>query len=268
MAIATKKYFLNNNILIYSGSILMPDLMPCSLRAIGSLTLPTVNARDLYETLGITRPGFPAWIKLQVKSAHLQANYDYVVSPRAVPGFTKGGASVHDYYLTCPAAAQIAEVSKAANALEVHHWLIAQAKASPDHLHTTTETQTPDETPRRSHMDATNSQPYSWFDPETDSVPIPHRAVNGWVKLTRWSGAQTVVKVATVRLFGHLTADILYPPRPTGYPAYDDMFLGGRAECIPEADALAWLKQHGLPLPDTSDGATSVSTQAEDGGEL
>jgi hypothetical protein len=111
-----------------------------------------------------------------------------------------------------------------------------------------------------------NGEPYSWFDPETDSVHIPHRAVNGWLRIRRWNGQQTVVQVETVRLFGHLTANILYPPRPKGYPLYDDMFLGGRAECIPEAEALAWLAQHNLPLPETA--AVRVREGEEATGEV
>jgi hypothetical protein len=112
-------------------------------------------------------------------------------------------------------------------------------------------------------METSNGQPYSWFDPDTDSVHIPQRAVNGWLRLTRWNGRSTVVKVETVRLFGHLTADVLYPQRPKGYPLYDDMFLGGRAECIPEAEALDWLRKHGLPLPDTAS-----ATVGEEGGTV
>lgn len=110
-------------------------------------------------------------------------------------------------------------------------------------------------------METSNGQPYSWFDPETDSVHIPHRAVNGWLRITRWNGQATVVQVETVRLFGHLTANILYPPRPKGYPLYDDMFLGGRAECIPEAEALAWLAKHNLPLPAA---VTAARQEADD----
>ena len=110
-------------------------------------------------------------------------------------------------------------------------------------------------------MEASNGQPYSWFDPETDSVHIPHRAVNGWLRITRWNGQVTVVQVETVRLFGHLTAEVLYPPRPKGYPLFDDMFLGGRAECIPEGEAIDWLIRHNLPVPET---ATVVMHEAEE----
>jgi hypothetical protein len=109
-------------------------------------------------------------------------------------------------------------------------------------------------------MDAKNGtngaeQPFTWCDPDMGEHEgsIPHRRVDGWVKVTRWNGQQTVVKVETVRLFGHLTADILYPERPKGLPLYDDMFLGGRTECITEADALAWLQAHNLPLPEGTD---------------
>jgi hypothetical protein len=109
----------------------------------------------------------------------------------------------------------------------------------------------------KSAMDNTNGQPYTWCDPEPEEEhdgAIPRRVYSGWVKITRWDRSQTVVKVETVRFLGTLTGDILYPPRPKGYPLYDNLFLQGvRKECIPEAEALAWLRQHGLPLPDDQD---------------
>jgi hypothetical protein len=97
-----------------------------------------------------------------------------------------------------------------------------------------------------------NGQPFTWFVPEKDGEQdgsIPHRIYNGWVKLTRWNRQTAVVKVETVRLFGVVTGEIVYPPRPPGYPLFDDLFLGGRIECIPDDEAHAWLRAHGLPVP-------------------
>lgn len=118
-------------------------------------------------------------------------------------------------------------------------------------------------------MESTNGQPYTWFDPErhedTDT-PIPQHAYNGWLKITRWNRRETVIKVETVRFLGPVTGNIVYPPRPKGYPLYDDLFLqGGRKECITEAEALAWLRTHGLPLPGEEE-ADSPAPGEEDAG--
>jgi hypothetical protein len=100
-------------------------------------------------------------------------------------------------------------------------------------------------------METTNGHPYTWCDPEHEESHggIAHRAVNGWVRLTRWNGQQTVLKVETVRVFQRVYMEILWPPPRLGYPVYEDGFPAGRIECLPESEALVWLEKHGLPLP-------------------
>lgn len=121
-------------------------------------------------------------------------------------------------------------------------------------------------------MDNTNGQPFTWCAPEPEEEPdgaIPVRVYDGWVKITRWNRLQTVIKVETVRFLGPLWGDIVYPPRPKGYPLYDNLFLqGNRIECIPEAEALAWLRQHGLPLPDDLDADARTDAVDEDAGHV
>ena len=101
-------------------------------------------------------------------------------------------------------------------------------------------------------MEQHQTQPWTGYVPETDdddSTSIPRVPVNGWIKCTYWNGKVKVFKVRSVRVFEGVMAEQLYPPRPKGYPAYDDMFPRGRLEVIPESEALAWLEQHGMPVP-------------------
>ena len=100
-------------------------------------------------------------------------------------------------------------------------------------------------------MDNSNGHPYTWCDPEHEDGQgsIPHRSVNGWIRLTRWGGQQTVLKVATVRVFQRVYMEILYPPPRHGYPVYEDGFPAGRIECIPDEEALEWLDKRGMQLP-------------------
>jgi hypothetical protein len=115
-------------------------------------------------------------------------------------------------------------------------------------------------------MENSNGQPYTWCEPDRDDEDestIPRRVYDGWVRVTRWDGSMTVVKVETVRFFGWVKGEIVYPTRTKGYPLYDDLFARGRVECIPEAEALAWLTQHKLPLPVPSDEETTRREFAE-----
>jgi hypothetical protein len=108
-------------------------------------------------------------------------------------------------------------------------------------------------------MDMSNGYPYGWCEPEHEEHQsgIEHRAINGWVRLTRWNGQETVLKVATVRVFQRVYMEILWPAPRQGYPIYTDGFPAGRIECLPEDEALAWLDKHGLPLP----GSVELSEQ-------
>lgn len=106
-------------------------------------------------------------------------------------------------------------------------------------------------------MDTSNSHdlPYQWVaDPDSEvdqDGRVPQRSYNGWIRITRpWNGHRTVVKVEIVRFVGRLYMERLYPPRPAGYPFFLYGLPGGDIECITEEEALAWLKQHNLPLPE------------------
>jgi hypothetical protein len=101
-------------------------------------------------------------------------------------------------------------------------------------------------------MDEQVRQPISSFVPEREedeSPSIPRVQIDGWIKITYWNGRTKVLKVRTVRVFENVMAEQLYPPSPQGYPIYDDMFPRGRLAVIPEAEAHAWLREHGLPVP-------------------
>jgi phage anti-repressor protein len=232
----------------------MPDRLHWHVRQMGSLRVPSVNARDLYEVLDITRPGFPAWIKLKVKAAQLQEDADFVIHARKVTTYT-GGRPVQDYYLAWYAAAHIAQMSGAKNAAEVEHWCLAQAPQLTEPVPAPSHPEPVPNTPRSVSVDERERQAISSYIPEhdDDSESIPRRQLTGWVRIKYIGGKTEVLKVETVRVVDSVFMNILYPPQRKDYPVYERSFPAVRIECIPEAEAFTWLTKRGLPLPDSRD---------------
>jgi phage anti-repressor protein len=234
----------------------MTDRLRWHVRQMGSLSVPSVNAHELYDALGITRPGFPAWIKLKVKAAQLQEDADFVIRARKLTTYT-GGRPVQDYYLAWYAAAQIAQMSGAANAAEVERWCLAQAPQLTEPVPAPSHPEPVPNTPRSVNVDERERQAISSYIPEhdDDSESIPRRQLTGWVRIKYIGGKTEVLKVETVRVVDSVFMNILYPPQRKDYPVYERSFPAVRIECIPEAEAVAWLTKRGLPLPDSNDTA-------------
>jgi phage anti-repressor protein len=56
----------------------MSDLMPWSPRTIGTDTVNTVNARDLYDYLELSIE-YTRWIRVSLRRADLVENIDYTI---------------------------------------------------------------------------------------------------------------------------------------------------------------------------------------------
>lgn len=99
-------------------------------------------------------------------------------------------------------------------------------------------------------MDHVEQPAYGWFDPEPeeDAHRIPRCDTEGWIKVTRWDRREKVFKVQNVRSWGQVYAEVLYPPGHT--PRYENGFGWPRYDPMTKAQALAWLREHNLPLPD------------------
>lgn len=104
----------------------MADLIPFATRQLGSDTVNTVTARDLYDYLHITKD-YTNWIKAQIKRAHLIENEDYIVFAQKVEG-SAGGRPQSEYHLTFDAAKHVALMSHAQKGHEVRAWFIAKEK--------------------------------------------------------------------------------------------------------------------------------------------
>jgi len=104
----------------------MSELMPFAVRQLGSDTVNTVNARDLYGYLELTKP-YADWIKMQLRRAHLLENRDYVVYHQEVKN-PQGGRPAHEHHLTFDAAKHIAMMSSATKGHEVREWFIQKEK--------------------------------------------------------------------------------------------------------------------------------------------
>jgi phage anti-repressor protein len=239
----------------------MTDRLRWHVRQMNSRSVPSVNARELYDVLGIARPGFPAWIKLKVKAAQLQEDADFVIRARKMTTYT-GGRPVQDYYLAWYAAAQIAQMSGAANAAEVERWCLAQAPQLTEPVPVPSQSELIPNTPRSVNVDERERQAISSYIPEhdDDSESIPRRQLTGWVRIKYIGGKTEVLKVETVRVVDSVFMNILYPPQRKDYPVYERSFPAVRIECIPEAEALTWLTKRGLPLPDHRDGEVRANT--------
>jgi phage anti-repressor protein len=104
----------------------MPDLIPFMPRKIGTETIPTVDARDLYECLELTSD-YSLWIKRAIKRAHLLENMDYVVSSQVLEN-PKGGRPATHHHLTFDAAKHVAMMSSVIKGREVRTYFIEKEK--------------------------------------------------------------------------------------------------------------------------------------------
>jgi phage anti-repressor protein len=104
----------------------MSDLIPFMTRRLGTDTVNTVNARDLYAYLDLTKP-YATWIKTQLRRAHLIENRDYVVF--SLEGKNpQGGRPASEHHLTFDAAKHVAMMSSATKGHEVRTWFIEKEK--------------------------------------------------------------------------------------------------------------------------------------------
>jgi phage anti-repressor protein len=104
----------------------MSDLIPFAAHQLGTETVPTVNARDLYAYLQISKP-YAHWIKTQLRRANLVQNSDYVVF--ALEGKNlQGGRPASEHHLIFDAAKHVALMSSADKGHAVRAWFIAKEK--------------------------------------------------------------------------------------------------------------------------------------------
>lgn len=86
------------------------DLVPVTSREIGRDTIPTVNARDLHETLDVGRD-FSTWIKGRISQYGFEEGRDYVTAVFPNSGENlKGGRPSVEYHLTLDMAKEVAMV--------------------------------------------------------------------------------------------------------------------------------------------------------------
>lgn len=103
------------------------QLIPVTPAAVGSETIPTVDARELHSFLEI-KGDFSSWIKDQIKRARLIENKDFTVFLNN----QEKGRPLTDYHLTIESAKHISMMSGADKGFEVRDYFIEcerQAKA-------------------------------------------------------------------------------------------------------------------------------------------
>lgn len=104
----------------------MSDLIPFASRRLGNETVNTVDGRDIYTFLGITKP-YASWVKGQITRAHLMENRDFVVfSPEGKNPL--GGRPTTEYHFTFDAAKHVGLISNSKKGHEVREYFIAKEK--------------------------------------------------------------------------------------------------------------------------------------------
>jgi phage anti-repressor protein len=104
----------------------MPDLIPIIPRKIGAEMIPTVDARDLYAFLDLSRD-YNAWIKGAINRANLVENVDFIINYADVVNSKRGRPS-HAHHLTFDAAKHVAMMSSATKGHEVRAYFIEKEK--------------------------------------------------------------------------------------------------------------------------------------------
>jgi hypothetical protein len=103
-------------------------------------------------------------------------------------------------------------------------------------------------------MENNHQQPWTWSEPDAGETmgggpAVPRVPGDGWVKVTWYSGKVSVLKIREVTYLGDHGVMILYPPSPSGNPVIHHRIPRRTSELLSEAQALALLEQHGLPMP-------------------
>jgi len=101
----------------------MRELIKISQELIGDETVNSVDARELYETLELTKD-FSNWIKSQIKSLGLEENIDYITFKQS----STGGRPTTEYILTTDTAKHISMASRTPKGKEVRSYFIAIEK--------------------------------------------------------------------------------------------------------------------------------------------
>jgi phage anti-repressor protein len=104
----------------------MQELIKINKELIGTETVNSVNARELYDTLELTKE-FSTWIKVQIKSLGLEEDVDYITFTHKVKA-GRGTANRAEYILTTDTAKHISMASRTAKGKEVRTYFIAIEK--------------------------------------------------------------------------------------------------------------------------------------------
>ena len=83
----------------------------------------SVNARDLYDFLGLNRK-FTDWIIYQIKRGMFDENIDFITSSQKCEIANGGYKMINEYYLTLDTAKEIAMMSGTAKGKEVRNYFI------------------------------------------------------------------------------------------------------------------------------------------------
>lgn len=103
----------------------MKELVAIGSKQIGEGTIKTVNARDLYEFLGV-RKDFSTWVRVQFKRARLTEGVNFV----AITGSPEKGSGgfnptpITEYHLSLDAAKHIAMISGTEKGIIVREYFI------------------------------------------------------------------------------------------------------------------------------------------------
>lgn len=98
------------------------DIVKIKVAKVGGETLPTVNARELHASLGITKD-FSTWVKSQIKRARLVENIDFIKLTQKGE-LSATGQTVIDYHLTLESAKHIAMMSGSEKGVEVRGYFL------------------------------------------------------------------------------------------------------------------------------------------------
>lgn len=108
----------------------MSQLIPYSQRSIGTKTVETVDARDLYAFLEIVKD-YTSWVKAQIRRAQLIENEDFVLFTQKGEsnGARGGNRPTSEYFLTFDAAKHVSMMSGSKKGREAREYFIACEKA-------------------------------------------------------------------------------------------------------------------------------------------
>lgn len=102
------------------------NLIPFAQRLLGSDTVNTVYARDLYTSLELAGD-YNLWITRAIKRANLLENIDFIVYYH-VGENPKGGRPAVEHHLTFDASKHVAMMSRSPKAHAIRQWFIIKEK--------------------------------------------------------------------------------------------------------------------------------------------